>query len=157
MRMRRHAFDVVTIGGGSAGLIAASFAAGLGARAALVEKAQLGGECLWTGCVPSKALLHAAAVANTIRHAAESGIDAGPVAREQAHGTLRYVREARGKVKEAGASDRMLRSLGVEIFYAYPTLSMAVQRAAKAWWKARGQSRFARRILGAYLHLWRWR
>jgi pyruvate/2-oxoglutarate dehydrogenase complex dihydrolipoamide dehydrogenase (E3) component len=116
--MRRHAFDVVTIGGGSAGLIAASFAAGLGARAALVEKAQLGGECLWTGCVPSKALLHAAAVANTIRHATESGIDAGPVAREQTHGSLRYVREARGKVKEASASDRMLRSLGVEIFYA---------------------------------------
>jgi pyruvate/2-oxoglutarate dehydrogenase complex dihydrolipoamide dehydrogenase (E3) component len=116
--MRHHAFDVVTIGGGSAGLIAAAFAAGLGARAALVEKTQLGGECLWTGCVPSKALLHAAAVANTIRHASEAGIDAGPIAREQAHGTLRYVREARRQVHEASAAEQMLRSLGVEIFYA---------------------------------------
>jgi pyruvate/2-oxoglutarate dehydrogenase complex dihydrolipoamide dehydrogenase (E3) component len=118
VRMRHHAFDVVTIGGGSAGLIAAAFAAGLGARAALVEKTQLGGECLWTGCVPSKALVHAAAVAHTIRHAAEAGIDTCAVGREQTHGTLRYVREARERVQEASASEQMLRSLGVEIFYA---------------------------------------
>jgi len=53
-------YDLVVIGGGTAGLVCAAGAAGLGARVALIEKSRLGGECLYTGCVPSKALLHAA-------------------------------------------------------------------------------------------------
>jgi hypothetical protein len=43
------------------------------------------------------------------------------------------------------------------MIHVYPTLSMAVPRAVKAQWKTRGQSRFPRRMLVAYLHLWRWR
>lgn len=53
-------WDLVVIGGGSAGLIAATTAAGLGASVLLVERHRLGGDCLWTGCVPSKALIAAA-------------------------------------------------------------------------------------------------
>ncbi|KHL01573.1 dihydrolipoyl dehydrogenase family protein [Sinomonas humi] len=53
-------FDLVVVGGGSAGLVGAQTAAGLGARVALVEEARTGGECLYTGCVPSKALIAAA-------------------------------------------------------------------------------------------------
>lgn len=49
--------DVVIIGGGTAGLVTAAGAAALGAKAALVEREALGGDCLWTGCVPSKALI----------------------------------------------------------------------------------------------------
>lgn len=49
--------DIVIVGGGTAGLVTAAGAAALGARAALVERDQLGGDCLWTGCVPSKALI----------------------------------------------------------------------------------------------------
>ena len=49
--------DIIIIGGGTAGLVTAAGAAALGARAALIERAALGGECLWTGCVPSKALI----------------------------------------------------------------------------------------------------
>ncbi|MGH7547608.1 MAG: dihydrolipoyl dehydrogenase family protein [Gemmatimonadales bacterium] len=49
--------DIVIIGGGTAGLVTAAGAAALGARAALVEREALGGDCLWTGCVPSKALI----------------------------------------------------------------------------------------------------
>ncbi len=52
--------DLVIIGGGTAGLVTAAGAAALGARVALVEREQLGGDCLWTGCVPSKALIAAA-------------------------------------------------------------------------------------------------
>lgn len=52
--------DLVIIGGGTAGLVAAAGAAALGARVALVERERLGGDCLWTGCVPSKALIAAA-------------------------------------------------------------------------------------------------
>ena len=56
-------YDLAIIGAGSAGLTAARFAARLGKRVALVEANRVGGDCTWTGCVPSKALLHAARVA----------------------------------------------------------------------------------------------
>jgi pyruvate/2-oxoglutarate dehydrogenase complex dihydrolipoamide dehydrogenase (E3) component len=49
--------------------------AGIGARTALIEQHRLGGECLWTGCVPSKALIRSASVLNTLRRAADYGID----------------------------------------------------------------------------------
>ncbi len=51
------AWDLIVIGGGTAGLVGAYTAAELGARVALVERARTGGDCLWTGCVPSKTLL----------------------------------------------------------------------------------------------------
>src|SRR6266446_5149085 len=56
-------YEIIVIGGGSAGIVSANVAAGLGVRTALVEKERIGGECLWTGWVPSKALIHAASVA----------------------------------------------------------------------------------------------
>ena len=63
MNTRFH-YDLLVIGGGAAGLVTAGGAAQLGARTLLVEKHRLGGECLYTGCVPSKALLAAAARAH---------------------------------------------------------------------------------------------
>jgi pyruvate/2-oxoglutarate dehydrogenase complex dihydrolipoamide dehydrogenase (E3) component len=53
-------YDLVVIGAGTAGLVAAAGAAGLGARVALVERDRMGGDCLNVGCVPSKALIRAA-------------------------------------------------------------------------------------------------
>jgi pyruvate/2-oxoglutarate dehydrogenase complex dihydrolipoamide dehydrogenase (E3) component len=76
--MAEHRYDLVIIGAGSGGLIAASFAAKLGARVALVEKSRIGGDCTWTGCVPSKALLKAAKVAHEVRTACHYGITSGP-------------------------------------------------------------------------------
>ena len=67
-------FDIVIIGAGSGGLTAAAFAARLGIRVALIEKHRVGGDCTWSGCVPSKALLRVAKVAHTARTAAEYGI-----------------------------------------------------------------------------------
>ena len=74
MRMAMD-FDMVVIGGGAAGLTAAGISASLGAKTALVESHKLGGDCTWTGCVPSKALLKAAAVANTVRTAGRYGLE----------------------------------------------------------------------------------
>jgi pyruvate/2-oxoglutarate dehydrogenase complex dihydrolipoamide dehydrogenase (E3) component len=68
-------YDLAVIGGGTAGLVSAAVSAGIGAKTALVEQHRLGGECLWTGCVPSKAILRSASVLHTLRHAAEYGID----------------------------------------------------------------------------------
>lgn len=72
--MASHDYDLVIVGGGSAGQVAAPAAAALGARVALVDKERLGGECLWPGCVPSKALIASAAAAHRTRHLAELGL-----------------------------------------------------------------------------------
>src|SRR5258707_7799617 len=72
--MSKQQYDLVIIGAGAGGLIAAGFAAQLGAKVALVEKNRIGGDCTWTGCVPSKALLKAAKVAHEVRTASRFGI-----------------------------------------------------------------------------------
>ncbi len=76
--MAAHDFDLVIIGAGSGGLTAAGFAAQLGAKVALVEKNRIGGDCTWTGCVPSKALLKAAKIAHEVRTASRFGITDNP-------------------------------------------------------------------------------
>ena len=68
-------FDVVVIGGGTAGLVTASGCARLGRRVALIEREALGGDCLWTGCVPTKALVASARLAHQMRHADRFGLD----------------------------------------------------------------------------------
>ncbi|HVA91796.1 MAG TPA: FAD-dependent oxidoreductase [Chloroflexota bacterium] len=65
--MATERYDLVVIGGGSAGLVAAGLAAALGARVALLDRERLGGECLWTGCVPSKSLIAGARAARQTR------------------------------------------------------------------------------------------
>ncbi|MEA3440522.1 MAG: FAD-dependent oxidoreductase [Chloroflexota bacterium] len=67
-------YDLVIIGGGSAGLTAAGFACQFGARVAIVEVNRIGGDCTWTGCVPSKTLLKAARVAHEMRTADRYGL-----------------------------------------------------------------------------------
>src|SRR5688500_20056835 len=69
-----ESFDVVVIGGGTAGLVTASGCARLGRRVALIEKSALGGDCLWTGCVPTKALVASAKLAHQMRTADRWGI-----------------------------------------------------------------------------------
>ncbi|MDH6239318.1 dihydrolipoyl dehydrogenase [Aurantimicrobium minutum] len=69
-------FDLVVLGGGSGGYSAAIRAAELGMSVALIEKNKLGGTCLHVGCIPTKAMLHAAEVADNAREAHECGINA---------------------------------------------------------------------------------
>jgi pyruvate/2-oxoglutarate dehydrogenase complex dihydrolipoamide dehydrogenase (E3) component len=72
--MGKRQYDIVIIGAGAGGLIAAGFAVKIGAKVALVEKDRIGGDCTWTGCVPSKALLKAAKIAHHVRTASQYGI-----------------------------------------------------------------------------------
>jgi len=74
--MTDHSFDLVVLGGGSGGYAAALRAAELGKSVALVEKDKVGGTCLHRGCIPTKALLHAAEVADTARDASLIGVRA---------------------------------------------------------------------------------
>jgi pyruvate/2-oxoglutarate dehydrogenase complex dihydrolipoamide dehydrogenase (E3) component len=69
-------YDLIVVGMGSAGMTAAEFAPRLGVRVACVEGHRVGGDCLWTGCVPSKALLASAKAAHTMRHADAYGLTA---------------------------------------------------------------------------------
>jgi pyruvate/2-oxoglutarate dehydrogenase complex dihydrolipoamide dehydrogenase (E3) component len=74
--MARTDYDLVIIGAGAAGLIAARFAVQLGARVLLAERDRIGGDCTWTGCVPSKSLIRAAKAAHEIRTAQRFGVSA---------------------------------------------------------------------------------
>src|ERR1700752_877814 len=69
-------FDVVVIGGGTGGLVTASGCARLGRKVALIEREKLGGDCLWTGCVPTKALVATARLAHQMRTATAWGLEA---------------------------------------------------------------------------------
>lgn len=72
--MARADYDLAIIGAGAAGLIAARFAVKLGARVLLAERDRIGGDCTWTGCVPSKSLIRVAKAAHEIRTAGRFGI-----------------------------------------------------------------------------------
>jgi pyruvate/2-oxoglutarate dehydrogenase complex dihydrolipoamide dehydrogenase (E3) component len=108
-------FDLIAIGGGTAGLVTAAGGATLGLRVALVEREALGGDCLWTGCVPSKALIASARLAQRMRHAAELGLVGSSPA--HAFGTvIERVRRARATVAHHDDPARF-RALGVEVVF----------------------------------------
>jgi len=111
--MAESNYDLVIIGAGSGGLIAADFAVRLGARVALVEKARIGGDCTWTGCVPSKALLKAAKIAHEVRTACNYGIKSGPPATEMAK-VRDYVRGAIQQVYQFESPEELQRQ-GVDV------------------------------------------
>jgi len=107
-------YDLVIIGGGSAGLTAAGFAVQLGARVALVEKHRIGGDCTWTGCVPSKTLLKAAKVAHQMRTADRHGLT--PVEPEvDLASVMAHVRAVIAGVYEH-ESPELLRADGIDVF-----------------------------------------
>lgn len=106
-------FDIIAIGGGAAGLVTAAGAAGLGARAALIERDRMGGECLWTGCVPSKALIAAARVAAQVRDAGRYGVRASIDAIDFP-AVMAHVRAAQERIAPHDSPERF-RALGVEV------------------------------------------
>ncbi len=108
-------YDIIILGGGSAGIVSGVMAGALGMRVLLIERGRMGGECLNTGCVPSKALLHAAKVAQTIRTAQQVGLMPRAVSREDAAGVMRHVRETITAVRQADATEQLLRDNGVAI------------------------------------------
>ena len=104
---------MVVIGGGAAGLTASAFAGELGAKVALIEKAHLGGDCTWVGCVPSKALLKVAKVAHEMRPADAYGITA--VTPEVDMKKVKaFVKRAIHEIYE-GETPEVFRNRGVEV------------------------------------------
>ena len=60
-------YDLIVIGGGSAGLTAAEFGSKIGAKTLLVEASRIGGDCTWTGCVPSKSMVYYSSKVENLR------------------------------------------------------------------------------------------
>ena len=108
-------FDLIAIGGGTAGLVTAAGGAALGLRVALVERHALGGDCLWTGCVPSKALIASARLAHQMRHAERLGlVGASPAHAFQS--VMERVRSRRALVAHHDDPQRF-RDMGVEVIF----------------------------------------
>lgn len=115
-------YDLLVIGGGTAGLVAAAGAASLGARTALLERDRLGGECLWTGCVPSKAMVGSARLADDMRRAADFGLrrpDEAPSPGRDGSAVLESVRDARARIQPHDDPDRF-REMGVDVLEGAP-------------------------------------
>ena len=110
-------YDLVVIGAGTAGLVSAAGAAGLGAKVALIERHLMGGDCLNVGCVPSKGLISAARAWHTASRAA--GEFAGPSVHEQLGGDftamMGRMRRIRSDLSPIDSAARF-RELGVDVF-----------------------------------------
>ncbi len=108
-------YNLVVIGGGTAGLVTAVGAAGLGAKVALIEKHLLGGDCLNYGCVPSKALLRSARAAADVRLSPSYGIHVPGNAQVDFPKVMERLRRLRAKIGRHDSAHR-LKSLGVDVF-----------------------------------------
>ncbi len=109
-------YDLTIIGGGSAGLVLAVAGAKLGKKTALVEKHRIGGDCLWTGCVPSKALLKAAKVANYIQNAEKYGVIA-PDTTTDWQQVMGYVQSTQHAIEEEHDNPERFREMGVDVIF----------------------------------------
>lgn len=109
------AYNLVVLGGGTAGLVCAAGAAGLGARVALVERRLLGGDCLNYGCVPSKAVLVAARAVADARAARAAGLMTGDEPGADFTAAMSRMRRLRAEIAAHDSAARF-RDLGVDVF-----------------------------------------
>ena len=109
-------YNLVVIGGGTAGLITAAGAAGLGAKVALVERHLLGGDCLNVGCVPSKALIRPSRLAAEISQADQFGLEPGKVSPECFPKVMERLRRIRSDISRHDSAQRYRDELGVDVF-----------------------------------------
>jgi pyruvate/2-oxoglutarate dehydrogenase complex dihydrolipoamide dehydrogenase (E3) component len=108
-------YNLVVIGGGTAGLVTAAGAAGLGAKVALIERHLLGGDCLNVGCVPSKALLRSARAAAAVREAGAFGVRVEGDATVDFPAVMTRLRRLRADLSPHDSAARF-RELGVDVY-----------------------------------------
>jgi pyruvate/2-oxoglutarate dehydrogenase complex dihydrolipoamide dehydrogenase (E3) component len=108
-------YNLLVIGGGSAGLVCAVGAAGVGAKVALVEKHLLGGDCLNTGCVPSKTVIRSAKVIGDIQKAADFGVHVPTGTRADFGAVMERMRRVRANISHHDSAQRFT-DLGIDVF-----------------------------------------
>lgn len=114
-------YNLVVIGAGTAGLVTAAGAAGLGAKVALIERGLMGGDCLNVGCVPSKALISAARQAASIRDAGHYGIQSTPPNVGFAD-VMERMRRLRASISPHDSAKRFS-ELGIDVFFGQGTFT----------------------------------
>ncbi|MGB0388527.1 MAG: mercuric reductase [Ardenticatenaceae bacterium] len=109
-------YNLIVIGGGSAGLVAAAGAAGLGAKVALIERYLLGGDCLNTGCVPSKAVIRASRVVSEIKNAHRFGIEVSGETKVDFGAVMGRMRKVRASLSPHDSAYRF-KEMGIDVFF----------------------------------------
>ncbi len=112
----KYEFDLVIIGAGSAGIVAGEAGPRMGVRTALIERARIGGDCLWTGCVPSKALLASAKAAYTIRHADQYGLPPTDLQIDTS-AVWRRIHATQNAIAESDEAPEKFTEAGVELIF----------------------------------------
>ncbi len=118
----RSSHDLVIVGMGSAGIAAAELAAALGLDVVAVERGRIGGDCLWTGCVPSKALLASARTAHQIRTAEVMGLTAAEPGIDPARVWAR-IRSVQAGIAATDDNRERFEAMGVEVVEGTATLT----------------------------------
>jgi pyruvate/2-oxoglutarate dehydrogenase complex dihydrolipoamide dehydrogenase (E3) component len=108
-------YNLVVIGAGTAGLVTAAIAAGIGAKVALIEKYLMGGDCLNVGCVPSKGIIRAARVWADLRHVDEFGVHVPDGVKYDFAAVMARMRRLRARLSHIDSAHRF-RNLGVDVF-----------------------------------------
>jgi pyruvate/2-oxoglutarate dehydrogenase complex dihydrolipoamide dehydrogenase (E3) component/uncharacterized membrane protein YdjX (TVP38/TMEM64 family) len=108
-------YNLVVIGAGTAGLVTAAGAAGLGAKVALVEKHLLGGDCLNVGCVPSKAVIRASRAAFDAKDASHFGVRVAEAVQVDFPAVMERMRKLRADISPHDSAERFAK-LGVDVF-----------------------------------------
>ena len=108
-------YNLVVIGAGTAGLVTAAGAVGLGARVALIEKSLLGGDCLNVGCVPSKVVIRSSRAVEDIRSASRFGVSGNASPEVDFSAVMERMRNLRAQISHHDSA-RRFRDLGVDIF-----------------------------------------
>jgi len=109
-------YNLVVIGAGTAGLVTAAGAAGLGAKVALIERSLMGGDCLNVGCVPSKGVISAARVAATVKNAREFGVAVPDGVHVDFAAAMQRMRKLRARISPNDSAARF-RDLGVDVYF----------------------------------------
>lgn len=109
-------YNLVVIGAGTAGLVTAAGAAGLGAKVALIERSLMGGDCLNVGCVPSKGIISAARVAAAVRNARDFGVEVPDGMNVNFAAAMQRMRRLRARISPNDSAQRF-RDLGVDVYF----------------------------------------